>query len=239
MKRKRLVAISLLLALACAETALALTGEITHLSGAVVARRADGAARILSVKSEVREGDLLLTADNAYARVRWADGAETVLRPNTQVRIDAYAYDERRPQSDNVVLSLIKGGMRTVTGLLARRNPANFRLATPTATVGIRGTHFGALFCRSDCAGIPTPGGAAPADGLYVDVADGAIVVFNPAGSLEIRIGEFGFAATLADAPVRVPPERGIRVPLPSAALNLGIRGGSVGKASEQECTIQ
>ena len=77
-----------------------------------------------------------------------------MLRPNTQLKIEAYSYDERQPQSDNVLISLLKGGMRSVTGLLGRRNPGNFRVATPSATIGIRGTHFGALVCNNDCQNI-------------------------------------------------------------------------------------
>ena len=34
-------------------------GEVTHLSGAVMAQKADGQSRILSVKSNVEEGDVL------------------------------------------------------------------------------------------------------------------------------------------------------------------------------------
>ncbi len=232
------ILIALALALGAPEPALALTGEITHVSGALIARRADGQSRILSVKSSVHEGDVLATADNAYARIRWGDGGEVIMRPNSQLRIDAYAYDEGRPQADNILLSLIKGGMRSVTGLLARRNPASFRLATPTATVGIRGTNFGALFCNNDCASIPTPAGGVPANGLHVDVSDGAIVVFNPAGSVEFRIGQFGFVASLADPPVLVPPGQAVRVFLPATVLNQLIQGGTVGKQSELECSI-
>ena len=40
-------------------------GEVTHISGAVVAKKADGQSRILSVKSNVEEGDVLATADNS------------------------------------------------------------------------------------------------------------------------------------------------------------------------------
>jgi len=236
----RLPAISLALALLAAlapQAAWALVGEITHLSGAVVARRADG-SRLLSVKSEVREGDLLVTADNTYARVKFSDGAEVVLRPNSQLKIDAYAYDEKQPGRDNVAISLIKGGLRSITGLLARRNPANFRVATPTATVGIRGTNFGALFCNNDCGGVETVGGGTPTNGLHVDVSDGVIIVSTPAGSREFRIGEFGFVAGLDALPVLVPPNQGTRVNLPPQTLNTQIQGGTVGKGGALECSI-
>src|SRR5262245_32346377 len=48
------------------EAALALTGEVTHLSGSVIARRPDGQSRILAVRSQVDEGDLLVTAENTF-----------------------------------------------------------------------------------------------------------------------------------------------------------------------------
>ena len=243
-RKKRLPAVSALLvlvaALACGE-ALALSGEITHLSGAVVARRTDGVTRIVSVKSEVREGDILVTADNAYARIKWADGGEVVLRPASQLRIDAYNYDAGRPQTDSALFSLIKGGLRSVTGLLAKRNPGSFRLATPTATIGIRGTHFGALLCteKRDCENILTPSGGAPAEGVYVDVSDGVITVFNQAGSLELRVGEFGFVASPSAPPIQLPPEQGIKVLLPTSALSPSILGGTVGKGDSLECLVR
>jgi hypothetical protein len=191
---------ALLLALA-PMAAHALVGQVTHLSGAVIARGADGQSRLLSLRSEVREGDLIATSDNTYIRIKFSDGGDIVLRPGTQLKIDAYSYTEGNPASDSVALSLLKGGLRSVTGLLARRNPSNFRLTTQTATVGIRGTHFGALLCNADCAGIP--------NGLHVDVSNGAIVVSTPAGSREFKVGEFGFVPSRNAVPQAVPQTQG------------------------------
>ena len=140
-----------LLSLCVSANAFALTGNITNLSGAVIAKRLDGQSRILSLKSEVFEGDLLATAENSYARIKFSDGTEVVLRPGTQLKIDSFKYEAQNPDKDNMAMSLLKGGLRSVTGLLGRRNPASFNLATPNATIGIRGTNFGAMFCNNDC----------------------------------------------------------------------------------------
>jgi len=233
------VALLLLLALLAPEAALALSGQVTHLSGAVIARRPDGGSRVLSMRSEVGEGDIVITADSSYARIKWSDGGEVVLRPGTQLKIDAYKYDEAAPANDNVVMSLLKGGLRSVTGLLGRRNPGAYRVATPNATIGIRGTHFGVLFCNNDCSGITAPGGGPPPNGLHVDVADGVIVLTNAGGTQEFRVGQFGFVQTPVTPPAVVPAERGLRVVLPSQALNQTILGGSVGKGQDLECQIR
>ncbi len=234
-------AVSLLLAVLsalAAQSALSRSGEITNLSGTVVARGADGRPRVLTIRSEVNEGDLLLTAENSFARVKFTDGGEVVLRPGTQFRIEAYRYEEAKPESDGFAVSLLKGGMRSITGLLARRNPGRAAYTTPTATIGIRGTHFGALMCNDDCANIPTPAGGPPANGLHVDVADGRIVVTTPVGAVEFAVGQFGYVASLAVAPVQVPVNQGLRVPLPPQARSGGVPGRGVGRAGELECVI-
>ncbi len=162
-----------------------------------------------------------------------------MLRPGTQLKIDAYKYEEGSPQNDNIALSLIKGGLRSVTGLLGRRNPSAYRVATPNATIGIRGTHFGVIFCNSDCAGITGPGGGPPPNGLHVDVADGTIVLSNAGGSREFRVGEFGFVQNANTPPAPVPANQGLRVVLPSQALDRTLVGGSIGRGRDLECAIR
>src|SRR5262245_27900596 len=82
-------------------------GEITDVSGAVMEQKPDGQSRVLSVKSAVNEGDVLATADNSYARVKFTDGTEAVLRPASQVKIDRFNFEEQKPQADGMVLSLL------------------------------------------------------------------------------------------------------------------------------------
>lgn len=229
-----------LAALACLPQAgFALTGQITQIAGAVLARGADGQSRILALDSSVREGDLLVTTENAFARVKWGDGGEIVLHANTQLKINAYNYEESAPARDNVLLSLFKGGLRAVTGLLTRRNSQAYLMRTPTSTIGIRGTHFGALYCNDDCANVPAPAGGPPANGLHLDVADGRIIVATRAGVMEFAVGQFGYVQSGDSAPVQVPESQGIRVTLPPQAVNPAIRGGTVGTGNLLECTIR
>ena len=241
MSRRYTAAVSLALAaLACLPQAgLALTGQVTQIAGAVLARGDDGQSRLLALNSAVREGDQLVTADNSFARIKWGDGGEIVLRANTQLKVNAYNYEERAPARDNVLLSLVRGGFRAVTGLLTRRNAQAYSVTTPTATIGIRGTHFGVLYCDNDCARVLNPAGGPPANGLHVDVADGRIVLSTEAGAVEFSVGQFGYVQSGQFVPVLVPDSQGIRVTLPPQALNPAIQGGTVGTGSHLECTIR
>lgn len=205
-------------------------GQVTHLSGTLVGRM-DGQTqpRLLSNKSTISPGETLATQGETYARVKFNDGTEVVLRPNTQFKIEAFSYDEKEPSKDNIVFGLLKGGLRSVSGLISKRNKEKIQYTTSTATVGIRGTHFGMLMCSADCANIPTVTGSMPADGLHVDVAAGQIIVTNPAGSQTINPGQFGYVPAANAPPTIVPPQSGVRVTLPAviAANNTG--GRSIG----------
>lgn len=213
-------------------------GEVTHLSGTLSVKRADGTARLLAVKSAVEEGDLVTTEAETYARIKFADGAEVVLRPGSQLKVESYAFNQAKPESDNVVLSMLKGGLRAVTGLIGKRNREKVSFSTTTATIGIRGTHFGALLCQGDCGGVPTVTGQPPANGLHLDVADGAIVVRNAAGQVQINAGQFGFVATPQTIPLIVPPQQGIQVTMPSAISQNKGSGQGIGKDKQGECAL-
>ena len=213
-------------------------GVVTHLSGTLSVKRAEAPPKLLSIKSEVREGDVLTTEDETYARIKFVDGGEVVLRPGSQLKVENYAFNQARPESDNIVLSMLKGGLRAVTGLIGKRNRDKVNYTTATATIGIRGTHFGALLCQGDCAKVPTTTGQPPPNGLHLDVADGAIVVSNSAGQQQINAGQFGYVASPQTPPQVVPPQQGIQVTMPSSISQNSTRGQGIGKGKEGECTL-
>ena len=235
----RTLIVALALGLASIPAAQAATaGQITHLSGTLSAKRADGSSKLLSVKSEVMEGDTLSTESETYARIKFIDGGEVVLRPGTQLKIENYAYNAAKPESDNVVMNMFKGGLRAVTGLLGKRSREKVSFQTETATIGIRGTHFGALLCRNDCGGIPTTGGRPPPNGLHVDVTNGSISMSNRAGTVQINAGQFGFVANPNAPPTIVPPQQGIQVTMPSSIAQNKGAGKGIGKGDDAECKM-
>ena len=216
-------------------------GNITHLSGVLFATHMDGTKKMLSVKSEILEGDTLRTEVNTYARIKFVDGGEVVLRPETVFKVDAYSYKpvSEAKQEDNILFSLLKGGLRSVTGMIGKRNPERFQMKTATATIGIRGTHFGALLCNDDCANIPTVSGQPPGNGLHTDTAQGTTIVSNAAGSIEVPAGAFSYTATPTTPPALVPPSQGIQVTMPTSISSNKASGSGVGSSDSNACMVK
>lgn len=196
------------------------TAVVTSVKGTLSAQKADGIVKILSQNSEVDAGDVLSTEKDSIARIKFSDGSEVVLRPASRIKVDKYGFTEDVPQEDSFVFSLVKGGLRTITGLIGKRgNRDAYRLQTATATIGIRGTHYGALQCQQNCEKL--------ADGVYVDVASGRIVAANNAGEVEFGAGQFGYIASLDTLPVVLEEDPGIP-PFPDAfSFGDGQTGGN------------
>lgn len=214
-------------------------GKITHLSGILFATHADGAKKMLSVNSEIREGDTLNTEVNTFARIKFIDGGEVVLRPETVFKVETYGYNAADKQQGNIAMNLLKGGLRSVTGMIGKLSPDNFQMKTPTATVGIRGTHFGALLCNNDCANIPTVSGQAPGNGLHTDTAQGTTVVSNSAGTVVVPAGSFSYTPSPTAPPVLVPPSQGIQVTMPPSISSNKATGSGVGSSGSNACTVK
>lgn len=214
---KNNTAIRLVLLLAGLFVSTALYGEaagtVTHLSGPLLARKADGTSKILAQKSIVENGDLLISEKDTYARVKFTDNSEITVKPNTQLRIDSYLFTPAKPEGDKAVFSLLKGGLRAVTGLVGKRGDQDsYQLKAPSATIGIRGTDYAASWCGkddSDCGTLPS--------GLYVQVYDGQVIVTNSAGSLGYFTGQFGYIRDLATPPATLPKDPGVKFAPPSS----------------------
>ena len=121
-------------------TGLAAAGLVQFTAGDVQLRRGETLSR-LSKGAELDGGDVVLTGTEGRAQIRFSDGGLVALYPDSQFTVTRYA-DGAGTGEDHFVVNLLRGGMRALTGLIGKRNPANYRVVTPTAVVGIRGSAF-------------------------------------------------------------------------------------------------
>lgn len=128
-------------------------GTVERLEGEVRISGLSG-DRLAGRKSEVNEGEKIATGVGSEAVVRMVDGALLAIRPNSQVLISSYRFskDPQKAKEDSSIIQLLRGGLRAVTGLIGKQNPAGVQYRTVTATVGIRGTDFELVVLEQDTA---------------------------------------------------------------------------------------
>jgi FecR-like protein len=212
-------------------------GTVTHLSGTLSVQRSDGGVRILSQKSEVNPGDVLTTQRDSYAQINFSDGSSLTMRPNTQIKIEQYHFVQDRPQEDNSFLRLVKGGLRTVTGLVGKRgNQDAYKIGTHTATIGIRGSSGDTIdISTGRCEGVTLDCDKLPA-GVYHTTYTGSYIMQNEGGSQIIGEGQFGFADDSKTPPVLLPGDPGLNAgQLP---FMLGVNSGRL-QGPGQECVVR
>jgi hypothetical protein len=154
--------------------------------GPVSAVAADGRARQLTKGSEIEVGDTVKT-QAGRAQLRFTDGAYMSLQPQTDFKVEEYKYSGKENPSDNIVMNLLRGGMRTITGAIGRANRANYKMRTEVATIGIRGTEYSVKYTNS----------------IEVYCANGTITVQNEGGTLTLNGGQGGFVGNNNAQPQR------------------------------------
>ena len=109
--------------------------------------------------SIVLAGDRLVTGVNGYVHLRMADGAFLGVRSDSLLEINEYMFDISKPENGRVRLFLKEGTVRAISGRIAQENKQNFRLNTPLAAIGIRGTDFVAAADQASTQVAVTSGG--------------------------------------------------------------------------------
>src|SRR5689334_16222721 len=173
-------------ATARAETA----GQILAAYGEALTLR-DGRIVRLYPGASIESGDQIHTGAESYVQIRFTDWGLISLRPRTDFVVDDYVYEASQGGRERAFFILLRGGVRSLTGLIGHRDHAHYRLRTPTSTIGIRGTHYSVLICRQDCRNAD---GSLGEDGLYGGVTEGKIAVSPYGGGAlerEFGAGEF------------------------------------------------
>jgi len=213
---------------------------VQYLSGTLSVQRPDGSVRALAERSAVFVGDVISTERDSYAQLRFTDGGQVTLRPSTQVKIEAYGYDEVRPERDNFAMQLFKGGLRSLTGLIGKRttNRSAYRMVTSTATIGIRGTDYTAIDIPA-----PPPGQSEPPDllspGVYVTVADGQIAFVSGTVELVVGVGQVAFSGDINQPPKLIPPPPNLPQVTPPPNFGQMLKTSSINAGSNMECVVQ
>ena len=147
---------------AAAVAAPAIVGEASLVIGVAHVASADGVARPVARGTLVREGDRIETDAGGHVHLRFVDGARLSVRPSSRLLIENYAHSEQQPELNAIKFRLDVGVVRSITGAWGEASRERFRLNTPVAAIGVKGTDF---IASSD------------ADKTLASVFTGAIVV--------------------------------------------------------------
>lgn len=164
---------------------IGVVGTVDLLSGTVTVTTLQGVPRDITVGMALQAGDVIKTADESEAHANMADGAYLAIRANSTIKITAYAANGN--SRDKSWIDLVTGSLRTVTGWIAKTRPQGYRINTPTATIGVRGTDHEVIYYRTEDAETEAEAGT------HNVVYEGATILETPRGRVNISQGQAAY----------------------------------------------
>ncbi|MBT8147576.1 MAG: FecR family protein, partial [Gammaproteobacteria bacterium] len=119
-----------------------LVGEVSLVLGKAYIENGARDRHQIEAGSPVRVSDQILTGANGHVHVRFIDQALVSVRPDSKLEIVRYDYDTKNPDRSVVKFNLLEGVTRSISGAAAKNARQRFRLNTPIAAIGVRGTDF-------------------------------------------------------------------------------------------------
>lgn len=126
-------------------------GEATLVIGLARITGADGSVREVQRGADLRVGDRVETLPGAHVHIRFVDGARVSVRPGSRLTVEQYAQSASGVTAPGtasagtggaIKFRLDEGVMRSITGAWGEAARDRFRLNTPVAAIGVKGTDF-------------------------------------------------------------------------------------------------
>lgn len=156
-------------------------GSVTLKLGNATAISSNGEIRPLKAGDNVFQHEIIKTGKSGHVHIRFIDNALVSVRPNSRLNIITYQFDAKNPKASTIQFKLEEGVVRSISGEGAQAAKERFRLNTPIAAIGVRGTDFFATAVN---------------DRVSVLVNEGAVVVAPFSSDCDIA----GFGPCIADA---------------------------------------
>ena len=96
-------------------------GKMVAVEGIVNAIAAN-VKRVLDTNSDIFALETIVVGTNSRAQIQFTDGGLMNLLPDTEFRVNTYKY-KKVLQKDHFSSELLKGGLRTLSGSIAKKNP--------------------------------------------------------------------------------------------------------------------
>ena len=119
-----------------------IAGTVSFMVGDASTLSSSGQKQTISRGTSVLVGQTILTGDNGHVHLKMVDGAFVSIRPSSKFKIEEYLFNVAEPKKSKVKFILEQGTARSITGKAGESSKESYRLNTPLAAIGIRGTDF-------------------------------------------------------------------------------------------------
>lgn len=184
-------------------------GRIAEFEGNISVTNIKGGKRLAVKGAPLYEGDIVSSEKGSYAVIAFRDKGVITLQEQTEFKIKDLKFLKGQASEGKASFDLLRGGLRALTGLIGKQDREDYKVITPVATIGIRGTGFD-LVCEGRCVNPDTEtiidnAALSIGDGLYASVWQGTIVLKTPQGNLILKKGGVVIVPNAQSKPALLP----------------------------------
>ncbi|MFA9273519.1 MAG: FecR domain-containing protein [Candidatus Aquirickettsiella gammari] len=137
-----LFALSCSLGMVSSSAAADLAGSAVVVIGEANVANASKESHPIARGEKIFAGQFISTGANGHVILKMIDGASVIVRASSRLFIEEYYVDTVTPSKSRIKLNLENGVVRSITGKAGEASKESYRLNTPLAAIGIRGTDF-------------------------------------------------------------------------------------------------
>ena len=172
-------------------------GYVHEIKGDVTMRDLGKQPAKAVVGDTFQQGAAFTTGTDGQVSIKFEDGQVAVIAPISQFVATTYVFNKTKVTDSNILLSLTRGGLRFVSGVIATTSREKFAVRTPTATAGVRGS-----------------------DGTLALGGDGSIMASTSQGAVTLTVG--GVTVTIPVGATSIaPPGAPPGPPAPTGSVQL------------------
>jgi hypothetical protein len=101
-----------------------------------------GKEKITGGKGAQVESNDVYATKNAGVGITFKDDTKVKITENSRLLIDDFVFDPNKSDAGKLAMKVTMGTVRYASGQIAKNNPQQVAVKTPTATIAVRGTDF-------------------------------------------------------------------------------------------------
>ena len=115
-------------------------GSVTQQTGSTVEIRRGSNSITSQQNTSVESMDTVIVGSRAETDITFRDNTRVKIKENSRLVIDNFVFDPNRSDASRMAVRVTLGTVQYTSGQIARNSRQNLNIATPTATIAVRGT---------------------------------------------------------------------------------------------------
>lgn len=117
-------------------------GTMNEVQGTAIEIKRSKSSIVGKINTDVESMDAVSVGSRSQVNITFKDNTKVKITENSKLVIDDFVFDPTKSDAGKLGMKVALGTVRYASGQVAKNNPQNVNIKTPTASIAVRGTDF-------------------------------------------------------------------------------------------------